>query len=386
MNEDYIVSYAQNREDIILSCFFDENETGFYIDVGANDPTIMSVTKYFYDRGWTGINIEPIPDIYKKLTRDRKSDINLNISLGQHSGEAVIHYYPKGDGLSTMSEDMYENYLDEQLAVTENSVDIKIKVKTLEDVIKQYASNRDISFLKVDVEGFEYEVLMGNDWSKYRPQVICIEANHILKKWKSILIENNFSLVFFDGLNEYYVDNTTNRAKKFDYTNILLRPPIINYIVAKDIEQKKTEINQSRNKIIDLQSEVANLSSSLNITNLLLRETKVQYEELIARHEQIISFRKHFRVVIFKRLKMVDRIILKKIKPNESYYSAVIQDLDKALNVKQLLNLIKQNDDINFNTYNNPLKEGFTLKLYNYLRNKAKKMISSYKYSQDGRR
>jgi hypothetical protein len=33
--------------------------------------------------------------------------------------------------------------------------------------------------LKVDVEGLEYEVLIGNDWSKYRPEVICVEANHI---------------------------------------------------------------------------------------------------------------------------------------------------------------------------------------------------------------
>ena len=50
MTEDDIVSYSQNREDIILSAFFGNIDKGFYVDVGAFYPDIDSVTKYFYDR------------------------------------------------------------------------------------------------------------------------------------------------------------------------------------------------------------------------------------------------------------------------------------------------------------------------------------------------
>lgn len=32
-------------------------DCGFYIDIGANDSEIDSVTKAFYDEGWRGINI-----------------------------------------------------------------------------------------------------------------------------------------------------------------------------------------------------------------------------------------------------------------------------------------------------------------------------------------
>jgi hypothetical protein len=65
MITNHLVSYAQNREDILLRAFFDPKEVGFYVDVGAYDPDDDSVTRLFYDRGWRGINIEPQPNRFK---------------------------------------------------------------------------------------------------------------------------------------------------------------------------------------------------------------------------------------------------------------------------------------------------------------------------------
>ena len=60
------ISYAQNYEDVMLWRALQHVENGFYVDVGANDPTVDSVTKAFYDRGWRGLNIEPVQLYYKK--------------------------------------------------------------------------------------------------------------------------------------------------------------------------------------------------------------------------------------------------------------------------------------------------------------------------------
>ena len=59
------VSYSQHFEDFILFFLFYNIQKGFYIDVGAFDPNFISVTKAFYERGWYGINIEPIPEKYE---------------------------------------------------------------------------------------------------------------------------------------------------------------------------------------------------------------------------------------------------------------------------------------------------------------------------------
>ena len=68
-------SYAQFLEDMVLYCALKDVDKGFYIDVGANDPTNLSVTKFFYDRGWHGINIEPLPDKCALLAEMRPRDI-----------------------------------------------------------------------------------------------------------------------------------------------------------------------------------------------------------------------------------------------------------------------------------------------------------------------
>jgi hypothetical protein len=45
-------TYAQNFEDVMLNRLFHEQASGFYIDVGAWDPNMHSVTKHFYKGGW----------------------------------------------------------------------------------------------------------------------------------------------------------------------------------------------------------------------------------------------------------------------------------------------------------------------------------------------
>ena len=66
-----MISYSQNFEDVLLNRFFKGKEEGFYIDVGAFDPVFLSDTKHFYDLGWSGINIEPMPSGYEKFCEQR---------------------------------------------------------------------------------------------------------------------------------------------------------------------------------------------------------------------------------------------------------------------------------------------------------------------------
>ena len=96
-------SYSQFFEDLILFCAFYDIENGFYIDIGANDPNDLSVTKAFYLRGWNGINIEPLPDKYDRLIKERPRDINLKIGVGKSKGNSTL--YISGTG-STMKRDM----------------------------------------------------------------------------------------------------------------------------------------------------------------------------------------------------------------------------------------------------------------------------------------
>jgi FkbM family methyltransferase len=209
------VYYSQNREDLTLASFFPDIEKGFYVDVGGYDPDEDSVTKLFYLKGWHGINIEPQPSGYESFKKKRPRDINLNVGISNKEGHLKLRTYTSG-GLSTFSEGVKQEYEIKPTDDTKEFREITVPVRPLNEV---FAENKvpHIHFMKVDVEGYEYEVLESNDWEKYRPEVLCIEANHIKHDWRPLLKDANYELVFNDNLNDYYVDKTTNRKSKFNF-------------------------------------------------------------------------------------------------------------------------------------------------------------------------
>jgi hypothetical protein len=87
-----------------------------------------------------------------------------------------------------------------------------VPVTTLATVLDEHLSRRQpIHFLKVDVEGSEREVLLGNDWKKYRPWIVVVEATHPMtrepayRRWESILTDSDYRCIYHDGLNRFYV-------------------------------------------------------------------------------------------------------------------------------------------------------------------------------------
>ena len=266
----YRITYAQNREDIILSGFFEGVEKGFYVDVGANHPDQLSITKIFYDKGWNGINIEPNKDLYTLIRQSRPRDINLNIGAADKPGELTLREYPEGDGLSTFSKESqhaYESSSSEYRDYTRKYKDYKVQVKPLAEVFKEHAP-KQINFMNIDVEGFEYEVIKGNDWDKYRPHVLCIEANHIVKDWRPLIEKARYDLVFFDGLNNYYVAREHPAiSKNFSYVrSMLLGKPVIPAHFQTTLNNAEIRFRDMENKSIrqglieeTLRTEIHNL-------------------------------------------------------------------------------------------------------------------------------
>ena len=85
------LSYSQNGEDVRLRRAFANQQSGFYIDVGANNPVEFSITKHFYDSGWSGINVEPAPAPFALVAADRQRDINLNVGCSNKAGSMVLY-------------------------------------------------------------------------------------------------------------------------------------------------------------------------------------------------------------------------------------------------------------------------------------------------------
>ena len=190
-------SHSQFNEDLILSLLAGKIKNGFYVDVGANHPTFNSNTKRFYDKGWSGINIEPTNDGYGSLLKNRSRDINLNIAVANRSGVTTLYELGNDTTLSTLNPDnaalMSRNL---GLPVTPRD----IHVRPLSSVLDEHCGNKAIHFMSIDVEGVDLEVLQSNDWEKYRPEVLMIEGNNQFHQIVEYLDKNAYLLVY----NNYY--------------------------------------------------------------------------------------------------------------------------------------------------------------------------------------
>ena len=198
-------SYAQRGEDLVLFAALANVRCGYYIDVGAHDSVLHSVTKLFYDRGWSGINVEPIEKYHETLVRDRPRDVNLLVAAGEWSGEIILHEF-FDSSLSTVLDHCAERHRQSGLKGCSRIV----PVRRLDEICAEYARG-EIHFLKIDVEGAESQVLKGGNWSRYRPWIVVIEAFEPLSNVptymasEEILFKAGYEFAASDSLNRYYV-------------------------------------------------------------------------------------------------------------------------------------------------------------------------------------
>ena len=202
-----MISYAQNFEDVMLRRVLCHVQRGYYVDVGAQDATIDSVTRWFYDCGWSGINIDPHPDYYAQLVLERPRDINLKVALSDAEGEAQFCFV-RDSGLSSLDLSAASVAAGHGLRSDVGTV----MLSTLDAVLAAHPLP-EIHFLKIDVEGAEAKVLAGVDLRKHRPWVILVEATEPTRtdttrhQFESLIIERGYRCVYFDGLNTWYLRN-----------------------------------------------------------------------------------------------------------------------------------------------------------------------------------
>jgi len=201
-------SYAQNFEDVVLWRALKHVSNGFYVDIGAQHPVLDSVSKAFYEHGWRGVHVEPVPHYAEMIRQDRPDEQVLQLALSDEPGILELHVI-ENSGLSTAVKVYAEGYeKDHGFAHTT----IQTPMLPMKSALA-FLADRTVHWLKIDVEGLEEQVLRGWDSTVLRPWIIVIEATVPMSPElryegaEKLILTAGYRFAYFDGLNRYYVAN-----------------------------------------------------------------------------------------------------------------------------------------------------------------------------------
>jgi FkbM family methyltransferase len=161
---------------------------GVFVEAGAFDGYEQSNT-YWLERfrGWSGVLVEPVPELYRETLRNRPGAKVFNCALvpSDHDTHELTMRYgglasivPGAQGGDAADDAHLATAFEYKL---EEPYDFTVPARTLTSVLEE-AKVGDIDLLSLDVEGYEPQVLRGLDLDRFAPRLMLIELLDMERK------------------------------------------------------------------------------------------------------------------------------------------------------------------------------------------------------------
>jgi FkbM family methyltransferase len=188
--------FSQLAENELKSAFLGHIERGYFVEVGAYRPELWSQTFDLEQRGWTGVLVEPQPQLAAELKSGRSAKVFAEAcSARRNSGKRLE--LKLADGQSSLESKF------NAAGVKSHGV-IEVPVRTLDEILIE-AGAPQLDFLSIDVEGHELDVIDGFDLARWRPGLILIEDLLLHLRLHRVLRRRGYRWVRRTGINNWYV-------------------------------------------------------------------------------------------------------------------------------------------------------------------------------------
>lgn len=176
--------YSQEGQDEFLDTqIFKGHRGGVFVDVGAYNGVTINNTLFFEkEREWSGLLIEPLPEIFKELQKNRPNARLENCAVSMIEGNvdflSVTGYSEMTSGILSNYDSRHTARIDkevEQFGGTKNI--IQVPSYPLSVLFKKHRISH-VHYLSIDVEGSEMSVVKSIDYSAVNIDVIGFENNY----------------------------------------------------------------------------------------------------------------------------------------------------------------------------------------------------------------
>lgn len=170
-------SYGQYGEDIKILPLFSGKTSGWFVEVGAMEGVRFSNTYLFELLGWKGICMEPHPDYFPLLKKNRPHSIAIHAAAGKEDKGAVDFHTNYRGFMSTLDGSLEGFFKSHYGTFFGGFKTIQVPLLTLNTALGMHHAPSPIDILSVDTEGTEADVLEGFDFERYAPRVVIAEIS-----------------------------------------------------------------------------------------------------------------------------------------------------------------------------------------------------------------
>jgi FkbM family methyltransferase len=168
--------YGQNGQDKwVVEKIFKHRRNGFFVDIGANDGIHIS-NSYYLERqlGWSGICVEPMPQVFAQLGQNRKC-ICVQGCVAAQDGEAEFLEVEGNEMLSGLASTLNQTH--RERIIGHRIKKLKLPCFRLDTLLRQHKVTQ-VDFMSIDTEGSEMEILRSFDWKGIQINVLCVENTY----------------------------------------------------------------------------------------------------------------------------------------------------------------------------------------------------------------
>jgi FkbM family methyltransferase len=177
---------SQLGQDVLVDQYLQGKRNGVFVDIGAYDGVTFSNTLMLErDRGWTGLCVEPLPDVFAALQRSRRC-ICVHACMGNRE-EASVEFLAIHSGAvhTRMLSGVLSEYDPRHLARVDVELQqaggskqlIGVPMRHLHGLLRQHGIGH-VDYLSIDTEGSELLILRSTILAAIGNPCVTVENNY----------------------------------------------------------------------------------------------------------------------------------------------------------------------------------------------------------------
>lgn len=189
------MNYSQGEEQqhILEHC----PASGRFLDIGAWNARNLSNTRALYERGWSGVLVEPSPEPFIGLLKEYGEDERIDLVLGAVGKDvSMTRFHASADALTTSSPQNFEKWRGV------GGFYGRFWVQTVEIgfLVRNFGP---FDFVSIDTEGSSVEIFR-DLLECAAPQCICVEHDFRNVETLEMAKAKGYREVYFSGENQVF--------------------------------------------------------------------------------------------------------------------------------------------------------------------------------------